>query len=290
MDRDRDEPRRMPGRGGRERGDDRTDPPSSAGKLDPADWDTPFDPVPVPSPAARARGDADSAKAVSLLSALETSMQRILANFGMIRDLVADARASSAEADARATQRAEADKARDEAIAARLVHPAALEARAEAGARRGAEDGLAGAGEALRRRIDTGAAAQTDLIGRFAADAADRRTHEMRRRRGDRWWNGALAAFALLVPVALGYGYHLGDGAGEAEGYARTRDEVAAASWANTTNGKLARQLDQASQLTIPDIASCPKDNGWHSEKRQGIRYCFATNTSAKPITGWPLP
>src|SRR3546814_4650165 len=66
-----------------------------------------------------------------------------------------------------------------------------------------------------------------------------------RARRWDRWWNGALAGFALLVPVALGYGYHLGNGAGEASGYARARDEVAAASWANTVNGKLARRIDQ---------------------------------------------
>src|SRR3546814_1966089 len=93
----------------------------------------------------------------------------------------------------------------------------------------------------------------------------------LRRRRWDRWWNGVLAGFALLVPVALGYGYHLGNGAGEASGYARARDEVAAASWANTVNGKLARQLDQASTMTIPAIAGCPKGNGGHSEKRQGV-------------------
>src|SRR3546814_7166511 len=92
------------------------------------------------------------------------------------------------------------------------------------------------------------------LNDRLAADAADRRAHELRRRRWDRWWNGALAGFALLVPVALGYGYHLGNGAGEASGYARARDEVAAASWANTVNGKLARRIDQASEQTIPAI------------------------------------
>ena len=112
----------------------------------------------------------------------------------------------------------------------------------------------------------------------------------MGRRRRDGWWNGALAAFALLVPVALGCGYYLGDEAGDASGYARARDEVAAASWANTPNGKLARQLDQASTMTIPDIAGCPKGNGWHSEKREGVRYCFATNANAKSITGWPMP
>src|SRR3546814_10374723 len=98
------------------------------------------------------------------------------------------------------------DLARDTAIAARLVDPAVLAARAEAGARHGAADGLAGAGETLRRRIDADTAAHAALNDRLAADAADRRAHELRRRRWDRWWNGALAGFALLVPVALGYG------------------------------------------------------------------------------------
>src|SRR3546814_7264684 len=69
----------------------------------------------------------------------------------------------------------------------------------------------------------------SDLADRLAADTADRRAHEQRRRRWDRWWNGALAGFALLVPIAGGYGYYLGNGAGEAQGYARARDGTAAA-------------------------------------------------------------
>jgi hypothetical protein len=139
-------------------------------------------------------------------------------------------------------------------------------------------------GETLRRRIDADTAAHAALNDRLAADAADRRVHELRRRRWDRWWNGALAGFALLVPVALGYGYHLGNGAGEASGYARARDEVAAASWANTVNGKLARQLDQTSTSTIPLIANC-SGKGWSKTKQDGQRVCYAA-----PTTGWYRP
>src|SRR3546814_13881040 len=109
----------------------------------------------------------------------------------------------------------------------------------------------------MPRRIVADPAAQAALYGRRAADDAGRRAHELRRRRWDRWWNGVLAGFALLVPGALGYGYHLPNGAGEASGYARARDEVAAASWANAVSGKHARQLDRASTLTTPDIAAC---------------------------------
>lgn len=297
MDRDReDDPRRLleqarqlheSGRGrGMARGGGRTDPP--AGKFDAAEFDTP--PDPPPSAAGRARDAADAAQAHSFFSHLDTNIQRVLAGFGTLRDLVADVRASLADAAARDTQRAEDEEARDKAIAARLVDPAALEARAEAGARRGATDGLAGAGEALRRRIDADTAAHAALADRFAADAADRRAHEQRRRRWDRWWNGALAAFALLVPIAGGYGYYLGNGAGEAQGYARARDETAAASWANTANGRLARRIDQASEQTIPAIAACPKDHGWKREKHDGAYWCFGANPDAKTYSGWLLP
>jgi len=288
MDRDRDDPRRLLDRG-KGRGllgsghDDH-----AADKFDPAEFDMP--PDPPPSAAGRARGAADAAQAHSFFSHLDTNIQRVLAGFGTIRDLVTDVRASLADAAARDAQRAEDEEARDKAIAARLIDPEALEARAEAGGRQGAREALSGAARELKHQIETDTAARAALGDRFANDAADRRAHEMRRRRRDGWWNGALAGFALLVPLSLGYGYHLGNKAGDASGYARARDEVAAASWANTPNGKLARQLDQASTMTIPDIAGCPKGNGWHSEKRQGVRYCFATNATAKSITGWPMP
>jgi len=286
MDRDRDEPLLDRGKGRGLLGSGRDDP--SAGKFDPAEFD--MSPYPPASAAGRARGAADAAQAHSFFSHLDTNIQRVLAGFGTIRDLVTDVRASLADAAARDAQRAEDEEARDKAIAARLIDPAALEARAEAGGRQGAREALSGVARELKHQIETDTAARAALGDRFANDAADRRAHEMRRRRQDGWWNGALAGFALLVPLSLGYGYHLGNEAGDASGYARARDEVAAASWANTPNGKLARQLDQASTMTIPDIAGCPKGNGWHSEKRQGVRYCFATNANAKSITGWPMP
>src|SRR3546814_12699450 len=95
-------------------------------------------------------------------------------------------------------------RSRDKAIAARLVDPAALEARSEAGARRGATDGLAGAGEALRRRIDADTAAHAALADRLAADTADPRAPDHRRRRTDTWWNGPLAGFPPLAAIGGG--------------------------------------------------------------------------------------
>src|SRR3546814_5004846 len=132
------------------------------------------------------------------------SSDLILVGFGTLRDLVTDVRASLADAAVRDAQRAEEEEARDKAIAARLVDPAVLAARAEAGARHGAADGLAGAGETLRRRIDADTAAHAALNARLAAEAADRRAHEPRRRRWDRWWNGALAGFAQIGRANVG--------------------------------------------------------------------------------------
>src|SRR3546814_2108564 len=79
---------------------------------------------PPPSAAGRARGAADAAQAHSFFSHLDTNIQRILAGFGTLRDLVTDVRASLADAAARDAQRAEDEEARDKAIAARLVDPA----------------------------------------------------------------------------------------------------------------------------------------------------------------------
>src|SRR3546814_10074946 len=103
MDRDRDDDPRRPGERGRGRdllGSDRHDPP--AGKFDPAEFDMPTDPP--PSAAGRARGAADAAQAHSFFSHLDTNIQRILAGFGTLRDLVTDVRASLADAAARDAQ------------------------------------------------------------------------------------------------------------------------------------------------------------------------------------------
>ncbi|WP_242154644.1 hypothetical protein [Sphingomonas sp. BAUL-RG-20F-R05-02] len=298
MDRDRDEPDRTPERKkSRDLGRDRIDPPSTD-KFDMSDWDTPTspptgtDPAPSPAPSAveRTRSTADFAQFFKLISSLETGMQRILASFGMIRDLAADSRASVAEAAADAAKRAEEQKARDKLITERLIDPDQLARHAEAGARQGARDALAGTAREWTRQLESDAQGREISARQDAADRAERRADELRRRRQDGWRNGAIIAIALLIPTAYGYGHYGGTQTGEASAYARARDEVAAANWANTPNGKLARQLDQASEQTIPAMAECPEDHGWHSEKADGRRWCYGFSKSAKMVSGWALP
>ncbi len=282
MDRGRDDPR------GRGRGllGSGGDLPSA--KLDPAEFDMP--PDPSPSPADRARGEADAAQAHSFFSHLAGDVQRILAGIAGFRELGADIRARLADSVARDAKRAEEEATRDKAIAARLVHPDTLAHHANAGGRQGAREAIDSTVTELRRQMTADGAARELLTRQIANERADRRDTELRQRRRDGWWYGALAGFALLIPIGFGLGYYLGDNAGTASSYARSRDEVAAASWANTPNGKLARQIDQASQLTLPDIANCPDENGWHSVKQNGRRVCYGTSSTAKMITGWTLP
>lgn len=277
------------GRGSNLMGTRNDDPaPTSPPDLNPADWDDA--PAPSPSTVDRARSEADAAQAHSFFSHLSGDVQRILGGIAGFRELGADIRARLADAAARDAERAAEEARRDKQIADRLIDPERLGAYAAAGAKQGVANALTTTVDDLKREIATEAGGRTVLLDQIKADQADRRAYEARRRKHDTIRNGVTLGIALLVPAAFGVGTYIGNGTGNDSGYARARDEVAAASWANTANGKLARQLDQANQVTIPDMATCPKDNGWHSEKRDGRRYCFPTNTDRKGITGWAMP
>ena len=291
MDRDRDddrnEDRRPIPRGRGIPGPSRDD--RAGDKFDPAEFDMP-PAAPPPTTADRMRGTADFAQFFKLVSALETGMQRILSNFGMFRDVLADSRASSAEAAAVVAKHAEEQAARDKIITERLIDPEQLGAYAAAGAKIGVKEAIGDTVARLERRIDADMAAHELLSKQMAAEQAERRAYDTRRHLHDRLRNAAILGLALLVPVSFGLGGYFDHQPAEAEGYARARDEVAAASWANTDNGKLARKIDQASQDTLPAIANCPTDHGWERQKRQGVRYCFGANHDTKPYDGWPLP
>ena len=291
MDRDRDDDRNedrrpLPRRRGIP-GPSRDD--GVGDKFDPAEFETP-PAAPPPTTADRMRSTADFAQFFKLISALETGMQRILSNFGMVRDVAADARANVAEAAAVAAKHAEEQAARDKVIAERLIDPEQLGAYAAAGAKIGVKEAIGETVARLERRIDTDAEERYDFSRQIAADQANRRAHDARHHLHDRLRNAAILGLALLIPASFGLGAYFDHQPAEAEGYARARDEVAAASWANTDNGKLARKIDQASQETLPAIANCPKDHGWERQKRQGVRYCFGTNPNGKSVNGWPLP
>lgn len=249
-----------------------------------------FDGLPPakPTPAEQTRVDADAANAQRLLSHIRADVRQLAGAVAGFEAIGADLRARLAEAAARDADRAEAETARDQRIAERLIDPRQLGNRAETGAMNGVREAIGNTANDLRRRIEADAIARQALLDRIGADEANRRADEARRRRHDTIRNVVVLAACLLILAAFGYGYQVGGKAGAASGYASARDEVAAASWANTANGKLARQLDQASEQTIPMVANCSGDN-WRKEKRNGQRICFGYS-GTKPGVGWVRP
>ncbi len=146
------------------------------------------------------------------------------------------------------------------AEAQRTATSATAEAVAAAGARAADDVRAAGAevGEDLRK-----------LVAKTAAEAATRR---------ERVWRWALASVtvALLVMGATGAASFA---MGRARGLELARDEQAAASWANTPEGRLAYRLAQGGDLEA--LARCTAP-GWHLENDM----CFP-RASANGLHGW---
>ena len=102
-------------------------------------------------------------------------------------------------------------------------------------------------------------------------------------------WTG-LSGLLLLLTAFLG-GFWIGnrDGwdQGQASGYTSARNQVAAASWANTPSGQRAWTLDQLGSLDRLTDCSAP---GWVIRERNGRRVCFPGNDPQGSMTGWLLP
>lgn len=173
---------------------------------------------------------------------------------------------------------------RDKVIAARLVDPAILSRDAETGARTGA----AAIADELRKVIAGEDTRRATHANRIIEDERARRVYDDSRVGYARTLAAIGGAAALLVIGAgwLGYdkGYDKGQDAGLASGYASARDEKVAVDWANTANGRLARQLDRASPTVLPMILGCTGKN-WKRTKQDGRRVCFPAATD-----GWWLP
>lgn len=102
-------------------------------------------------------------------------------------------------------------------------------------------------------------------------------------------WMGLTALTAVLL--ASGGGYYLGHQSGReqgwAEAYQTTRNEQAAASWANTPSGQRAYALDQLGSL---DLLTMCLGNGWTKESRKGRMVCFPNVNAKGELNGWFIP
>ena len=96
-------------------------------------------------------------------------------------------------------------------------------------------------------------------------------------------WIVAGALISGVLVIAAGWiGYIKGNEAGKAYGYAQSKNEIAAASWANTEEGRLARQLTEAGSITA--LATCDEKRGWKLDKS----ICYPLATGAGTF-GWKI-
>ena len=169
---------------------------------------------------------------------------------------------------------------RDKVIAERLIDPKQLAAHAVAGARQGAETAIA----SLRQEQASEQAARKALIESLAADRQERQILFGRQRLHAH----ILAAIGMtFVPLALGagwMGYAKGRDSGYNAAYAEAHDEKAAVEWANTANGRTARQMARLNPDLMSMLYKC-SGPGWSRKSQQGRYACFPGSG-----TGWWVP
>ncbi len=130
-------------------------------------------------------------------------------------------------------------------------------------------------------------AAKADLA-QAVATSAKKVAHHVAGKQKAQW----IAACAAIVSLCLGgvfwYGhstaYEAGKRYGYGVGYSEARNEQAAASWANTPEGRMAYRFAQSGELQR--LARC-QGKGWKAEK--GVCYPHS-NPGDRMIYGWRLP
>lgn len=176
--------------------------------------------------------------------------------------------------------RAKHEATRDAALVNRLVSPSDLNEAARVGSYYGAKDFGRETVKQFNEVVSLVNKVNWSFKQEFQARAIERKA----------WIEAsqfAACTSAFLILAAASIGYCAGLGAGAANGYAKARDEKAAANWANTSNGRFAQILDDQGSLT--DMRNCTGSQ-WYREKRHGRQVCFAGQPSGSgSLRGWFL-
>lgn len=236
----------------------------------------------------------DAARAERDAAAFQTFMSETTSALTALRADLATRKVADLEQSKRETEQRKA-------IFDRLVDPEAVATAAMTGAQDGLDNAfdsfLSDFTATLKEDADAhtvstrAAAARLDSVLHAAAERQSQfidhinRTEDARQslvQRLGRIWVAGGAIIALLVLLAAALGYWQGSSVGQAQGYADAHDEVAAASWANTSGGKLARQLDLINPALFGKMQDC-NGQGWDKHRVNGRKACLSGPTSE----GW---
>jgi len=130
------------------------------------------------------------------------------------------------------------------------------------------------------------AAAKADLAEAVAA-SAQKVANDVAGKQKLQWIAGSMAVVALCLGGVFWYAhdtaYKAGINSGFGLGYSEARDEKAAATWANTPEGRLAYRFAQSGELQR--LAKC-QGRGWKIEKGN----CYPYPVHNEGTYGWEIP
>lgn len=135
------------------------------------------------------------------------------------------------------------------------------------------------AGAAFKQTQATNAQALADIANRVAGEVSTKKMYQ--------WAGGSVAVAAVCVGLMGWYlhssAFDAGMAAGKADGYEQAKNQISAASWANTPQGQLAYRLAQSGEMD--KLTKCT-GKGWKIEKGA----CFPYEVKGEGTYGWGLP
>lgn len=135
------------------------------------------------------------------------------------------------------------------------------------------------AGAAFKETQAINARALADIANRVAGEVSTTRMYQ--------WAGGSVAAAAVCIVLMAWYlhssAFDAGMAAGKAAGYEQAKNQIAAAAWANTPEGRTAYRFAQSGELQR--LARC-QGKGWKIEKT----LCYPYSVKDEGIYGWVMP
>lgn len=128
-------------------------------------------------------------------------------------------------------------------------------------------------------------------LAQAVADVAEKVAHDIAGKKKFQWVAGCLAvafiSFSTFGWMMNGKGYSAGFAFGHERGYEEAKSEKAAASWANSPQGKFAYSLARAGSISM--LATCEEKYGWRIEGEYCMPYPTYNAKGQQISWGWKI-